>query len=301
MFESIQDIQHKIETVSTLIKESTGDAKTHLEDSILSLYKEKYDAILEEKENLDAIFESGILDVEDYDSYKYTLEKMEEETEKIAYPYMTEAAAAISTVIIQNEMDEIKKADSAKTKNIGWIKKRIKMYERICMPEIPFSSMKKKKVKQEDFESVAGKVKVSEEKIYKFVLYYVKEKVICGIAYSREDLKNYKIYLDSAVKKRSDYYTTAIGIDNKLAIKTNNFLASFKKDLMKEFKKNEKAVKECVLEAMEKDDSIDSILSNISEAVSNEMIDKSTGDLYKEYVEQVSEKAMLEESLEPRW
>ena len=52
-------------------------------------------------------------------------------------------------------------------------------------------------------------------------------KVLCGIAYSREDLKNYKIHLDSSVKKRSDYYTTAIGIDNKLAIKTNNFLASF--------------------------------------------------------------------------
>ena len=301
MFESIQDIQHKIETVSSLVEESTGDAKTHLEDSILSLYKEKYDAILEEKENLDAIFESGILDVEDYDSYKYTLEKMEEETEKIAYPYMTEAAAAISTVIIQNEMDEIKKADTARTKNIGWIKKRIKMYERICMPEIPFSSMKKKKVKQEDFESVAGKVKVSEGKAYKFILYSVKGKVLCGIAYSREDLKNYKIHLDSSVKKRSDYYTTAIGIDNKLAIKTNTFLASFKKDLMKEFKNNEKAVKECVLEAMDKDDSIESIISNINEAVSNEMIDKSTGDLYKEYVEQVSEKAILEESLEPRW
>ena len=82
MFESIQDIQHKIETVSSLVEESTGDAKTHLEDSILSLYEEKYDAIQDAKRKVESLYESGSITEEEYEE---------------ANSYLTERRMAISS------------------------------------------------------------------------------------------------------------------------------------------------------------------------------------------------------------
>lgn len=302
MFELIHDIDHKIETVTSLMNESTDEVKTHLNDSILSLYKEKYSAILEEEDVLESIFESGNMDFEEYETYRATLEKMEEETEKIAYPYMTEAAAAISTSLIQNELNEVKNTTNDNLKNLTWLKKRISMYEKICQPEIPFSKLKKKKITRDVFESVAGKVKIPDGNTsYKFISYEQNGKILCAISYSKEDLKNYKIFLEGSLKKNKDYFYTAIGVDNKLSINPSKFISFYKKQLLKESKNNQKAVKECVLSTMEKSQSIEPILLNIEEAVNNGLIDKVTGNLFVEYVNKEKEKSMLEESLVKHW
>lgn len=299
MFETIHEIDDKISKLSTVMESCDDDIKESLQTSISSLFKEKYCSILEEKDNVDGLFESGLIDGEDYDQYVYMLEKMESETEKIAYPYLTEAAAAVSVTIVSSELDELKSSVSDKVKSKSWIKKRVKMFERICKPEIPFSTLSKKKISSEEFQKLS-KIKVGKEEKdnFRYVSYEKNGKPVCVIATNKSNDESMYSVVDSNAKKLESYYILSMHIKNKMYSDSSAFISLYKTLLKKESSKLSKEVKECVLDT---EKGLDGVIANINEAVQENVLDDHIAYVFKDYATKIYEKAILEDSLEKHW
>lgn len=113
------DIVHLSEVVEN-VNESTSDS---LMDGLFSLYEEKYFTILNKKKELDEMYESGSIDAKEWKEYKESLDAESKDVEDTIYPFMTEAVAAQSVAIIKKEIKELEGRTSKKFQNISGLKK----------------------------------------------------------------------------------------------------------------------------------------------------------------------------------
>ena len=81
----MNDIDQKIDILTSITESMLDDKKDSFYESELALYEEKYDAIQDAKRKVESLYESGSITEEEYEEANSYLTEAESETEKIVY------------------------------------------------------------------------------------------------------------------------------------------------------------------------------------------------------------------------
>lgn len=306
LFDAIHDIDHKIDSIETAMESVSENERTPFYESQFSLYEEKYSRILEAQEKLDRIFESGSASAEDCNKLNDYLESEKEKTEQIIYPYITEAAKAINTVLANTELKEWNSKEwkriynkSEKKLNLAeksWLRRRLHCLRKIYPDYISLKEMKKRKINQNEFIQKTKGMKPVEGKVVLCYEFSVSGKSIY-VRFCIDNDKNPTINIQNPIDSGNPLRDLDIALTIGYITPINNSDVSKIISYWKKYKgTTDKEIKESVLY----DDKIDECFEYVDMAVEDGIISRNLANYYKEYVSDLKEKENLLFSLEPR-
>lgn len=320
-FPSIANIDRDIDKLlKTYDVESYGEeTRNAIKDAIKSLQKDKYALILKKKKDVQDMLNEKVITQSEFKEYMEILGKYEIETEKEAYPYMTEAANAINIALIKTELKELDGTEAKRLLSIKsskfnladktWIRRRLAMIAKIHPEITPFKKLKKEESNIQEFEKYGYKIDEKEikekAKFYKYtdngkpilVLYKFK-----GMLHS-EKKNEYAFEIIPKDKLTRAYYNAyAVAFIQGGNPFTPAVQKIFKDAWKEEEKKTGKVIKESVMQIADADSGdISACFESVDDAVADGMIKKNVANHYKEYVKTIYEKETLLQSLERKW
>lgn len=303
LMDRMNDIDQKIDILTSITESMLDDKKDSFYESELALYEEKYDAIQDAKRKVESLYESGSITEEEYEETNSYLTEAESETEKIVYPYMTEAAKAINVALSRVELKEYNSSEVKRILNMKdkeklnvsdktWLRRRIKCLTKIQSDLVLLGKFKKEKMTQEEAHKFSG-CKSENCKILSAKKYVSDSNTVIAVVWKEDDVVKSKF--TSSTNK--EFYALSVALTTGYASFIDQKVISWCIKQWNNYKKTtDKAIKESVL----LNDDMDKCFAYIEMAVEDNAISRNMANYYKEYVTTLQEKENLLYSLENR-
>ena len=293
-YRKISEINYEIENLSTVFESVNEDVKDGIMSSLHALYEEKYQTVLNEEAVVEEMYESGSIDEDDYNKYMTELTAIEEDVQDTIYPFMTEAVAATSVSIIKKELKELEGGTAKKFNKLSTIKK---MGEKTTWLNDRYMTY----ADAAGIEIINECENITEADGSEKAIWKKSGKEICSMTLTKKDGKTTIKKTLTNVPKDASLLYDVIMLSSFLYAgpKTKTLISKMKSFWKKELSNATKDLKEYVLDTVE--GGYETVLENVELSLNTGMIDEETSDTFKEFIETIYEKSLLEESLEKEW